>query len=834
MGESNDDSPPELAATDQDVKLEYDGPSDWLSEMSATSAAVEQKNGSKTSACRSDNLPANHIALSMRIPQTEEPTDKEGVSKGGDDSDCRSLGGASSLASLEICPISVTKSGGTASQPQSPTAPERQTSPHLSDAGRSCAGDDVAEVIRLQVDRLIVKMEEQHAKLLRKVEDTIERNAARTAHNIRDNKTTRASVSGTLQLPHEAVYDPEALTRTLHSHGHGHGGSHSSWASHSHSMGNTHSRREANVKGNRRPSLADIALDEGAVCVFNSEVDTYEDPDPNPCGGKRAPAGGARSPVRHSVRADSDASCVSLGILPVSPPGMRQQLPPRRMSKISGQSLPFSETMSMKSTRSAASFAQGGQRLDTYRMSHLCMNQVLNMSQRRPSMFSSAQESMMSKNFTDFSGGKSQFSIESPPDIPEEDQPELSWTAPQRHASTKSTRGSIISFVMGGDREVTVTDVRAMETCRTMQERRLTEKMEGIRFADDDEMSESVVFEKLPRYVLCATGMLPFCSSVPGFMYMFFLMVISLCCSLWSLRLVVLEPDASYVHLTTAFYLMGGFLLLVCFRANDLDTLLGPTSTLLVDYAAKYTFQGYWTRDSARHLLSSCILWLLLLTTRMVPPHLPGMQTCLEPSQVLSPFATLAFIFGSGVFAAAVYCQAHVCCCLEHVIDNFCLQFFQCAEPNYTRGVLEWNTLQALLRRAAMTIDNCFVIVQTATLLLTMLALARTVFGESESQLCGAFMGMSTIPPLLLSMYLFYRAAIVSDKCSRVPSLVNSITDENDPTDGDRQYMVQYIQQSQAGFYVKGIRLTLVLVVKLSYLIGVVFFTLITRAVSQN
>ena len=75
------------------------------------------------------------------------------------------------------------------------------------------------------------------------------------------------------------------------------------------------------------------------------------------------------------------------------------------------------------------------------------------------------------------------------------------------------------------------------------------------------------------------------------------------------------------------------------------------------------------------------------------------------------------------------------------------------------------------------------------------------------------------------------RAAAVTEKASRVSPLVNSWTFEDgrhetlpDWMDLDRQYVVQYINQSEAGFYIQGVRLRFFQVSKMCYYFAVILF----------
>jgi len=85
---------------------------------------------------------------------------------------------------------------------------------------------------------------------------------------------------------------------------------------------------------------------------------------------------------------------------------------------------------------------------------------------------------------------------------------------------------------------------------------------------------------------------------------------------------------------------------------------------------------------------------------------------------------------------------------------------------------------------------------------------------------------LSYIPVLVTAfatMVLFAKAASVTEKCSRVPALINSMmAEDGNHIDHERQYLVTYITHSDAGFYVKGSRFTAAMLVKCCYLLGTI------------
>merc|ERR1712107_385915 len=83
----------------------------------------------------------------------------------------------------------------------------------------------------------------------------------------------------------------------------------------------------------------------------------------------------------------------------------------------------------------------------------------------------------------------------------------------------------------------------------------------------------------------------------------------------------------------------------------------------------------------------------------------------------------------------------------------------------------------------------------------------------------------------LVDARLFLWAAEVTEKCARVPPLVNSLSFGVD-VDPQRHYLVEYVAYSAAGFYVKEVRLTAAMALKLAYISGLVAFGVLTKVAS--
>merc|ERR1712032_15302 len=198
-----------------------------------------------------------------------------------------------------------------------------------------------------------------------------------------------------------------------------------------------------------------------------------------------------------------------------------------------------------------------------------------------------------------------------------------------------------------------------------------------------------------------------------------------------------------------------------------------------------------------------------------------------------SVFQLLSFAHVSLTFVALLFCQLHILRGLELMVDSFCFRVF--TNSTLPQCVADWNILQAILRHSAHVLETSFLCLQTSALTSLIFA-AVEVWVDSEvpaknvagSDMCRAPWAAwlaGHLPYMLLavvSLVLFFKAAAVTEKCMRVPSLMNSVPScTSDPIDHQRQYVVHYILNSEAGFYIKGMRLTTFMALKLSYLIGV-------------
>ena len=80
---------------------------------------------------------------------------------------------------------------------------------------------------------------------------------------------------------------------------------------------------------------------------------------------------------------------------------------------------------------------------------------------------------------------------------------------------------------------------------------------------------------------------------------------------------------------------------------------------------------------------------------------------------------------------------------------------------------------------------------------------------------------LAILARMTLLLYALSGAAAVTEKCSRTKLFVNSLRDETKPIlNLDRAYLVRYMDDSNAGFYIKGVKLTSFHLMKMFYAVG--------------
>jgi len=192
-----------------------------------------------------------------------------------------------------------------------------------------------------------------------------------------------------------------------------------------------------------------------------------------------------------------------------------------------------------------------------------------------------------------------------------------------------------------------------------------------------------------------------------------------------------------------------------------------------------------------------------------------------------APYLLVMVLIAS--FAAGwTYCMIYICRALAVIIDRFCCELANL--PDLSQAMKTWNILQAVMLKTSSSVEGSFVAMLLAVAFAVPLSLA-------DFLMLGAHLGaLPPIVPGVLIILLFVRAfmvaASITDKCARVPALVNSLC-FGLGKEHRRHLLVSYIGSSAAGFYVCEIRLTTAMALKFMYMWSIVACGLATNLLAS-
>lgn len=337
---------------------------------------------------------------------------------------------------------------------------------------------------------------------------------------------------------------------------------------------------------------------------------------------------------------------------------------------------------------------------------------------------------------------------------------------------------------------------------------------------------------RLPQYVLALFAVVPLEKGAAWSCHGLAICAAAAAAVLYSGARAAQEPEGLYPHAATACLALGGLLGLLLLWARGIHNELGPWNRPLVMYADARGFSDRWAHASAGHLAAVVAIWAVSVVCKAMGSS--AHFDCQENSA--TPLALTVFALAHALTAVLVYCQLHLCCGFGLAVDGFCLRLFK--EADLEKGIYEWNILQAMLRRAAGAVDACLLTLGTSVLGVLLLTLREVLSGSTLSSLsrasgltCTSLWAGWVLPPAALIFYAVLMGAAVTEKCLRLPSLANSVLTGGDRyVNYERQFFVQYVVQSSAGWYVGGVRVSAMWALKVSYLFVVVAFTLISRS----
>jgi len=188
----------------------------------------------------------------------------------------------------------------------------------------------------------------------------------------------------------------------------------------------------------------------------------------------------------------------------------------------------------------------------------------------------------------------------------------------------------------------------------------------------------------------------------------------------------------------------------------------------------------------------------------------------------------LAYIFSISVLFGLTLFVLFIACSQAALVDSFCRMSFVVQDS--IQAIHGWNVLTALLRKASNTVSRCFMVLQTTFFSVLLLAMVDLAHGFSFQ----AHHTIAVIPNAVICLGIvpiFIRAASITERCSLVPALLNSQAC-GDEIDYARQYVVDYIVNSNAGFHVFNIRITYAMVLKAFYILAALSIAFLNQVVS--
>jgi len=311
----------------------------------------------------------------------------------------------------------------------------------------------------------------------------------------------------------------------------------------------------------------------------------------------------------------------------------------------------------------------------------------------------------------------------------------------------------------------------------------------------------------------------------PAVWYQWFVMaVLGLACGVLVTDFVYGRDDffngGSHVNLLSDLPLAAGtFCALLALGAHGGSSALCQIHWLLQVYLHRYELHCAWNRRkrSDEALMGAAALCFGLV--RIYFLYKSGG----------SALAAASFILTGAVVMIIMTCVLHSCRALAVMVDGYCSLVTE--QADISEAIYEWNVLQAVLRKTSTTMEWCLIVLQaTAAAMVPLFVTDFFALGGGWDAMCPLCPGILL---LLGIMRMQFCAASVSDKCTRVASLINFMS-FGEGTERERALLVEYIVQSVAGFYVFEVRFTTAIALNIVYFWGAVAFSLATRVVSHE
>lgn len=261
------------------------------------------------------------------------------------------------------------------------------------------------------------------------------------------------------------------------------------------------------------------------------------------------------------------------------------------------------------------------------------------------------------------------------------------------------------------------------------------------------------------------------------------------------------------------------------------NRLLGPDAHVLETYARDHKLYQQWQVQSTWQLLVPASLVMMRILASVIPWRIDDGLCYPLSAQQLGIETTLKCLLDV-IFAVLLAYQLHISTLLNLMVDKSCKQIITFGDA--ARGVQSWNLLRSLLRRSASTMEVSIFATSTAVLADMFFAAVPILVGAMPAPGCGKVWAGRTLPPVLIRaaavVFSLSRAANVTAKCVEIPRIIGAVNFSGSWLDRRKQYLINHMESSAAGFYLKGVQLQQWQVFRGMYFIMVFCLYVVTRA----
>jgi len=253
------------------------------------------------------------------------------------------------------------------------------------------------------------------------------------------------------------------------------------------------------------------------------------------------------------------------------------------------------------------------------------------------------------------------------------------------------------------------------------------------------------------------------------------------------------------------------------------------TTVHLTEHSIAWNYDARWKRKSQYSNAATVLIWVTAVAAEVLL-HVGSADIDGLREEMRNPEAHIgAFAIIAGLFCAICLYVQNVNNGLAAMVDSYCAKLVGAEDLSGLK--IEWNILQALLRRSAEGMGPCLVVICLTPVVVVVMSTMELLMSDTAT---GGVMLAVLLPKLVLGFSVCQLAlgiARISGTCARVPVFLNSVLLGVGDDDPRASRLIHFIERSHAGFYVCDTKVDFATMSKFAYIIGAATLTLITKAV---